>query len=380
MIRPQIVDYLAGQLRAWALEAGLDHRLGITTNGTLLTRTNCEMLKRHGVGVQLSLDGSREGNDVHRQLMGGTQQGLPAAGAFHLVRIENYMEYFGGKQPNCRMTVTIHNVGYLSRSVRDLHQIGFKSFSIIPDADCGAWTPEHLSTYEGEMGRVFEYWANNREIRVNAIDQTLDKLCAKTEAQHLCQVATNILGITVDGDIYPCHDFSGKFSGDPGERGRLLIGNVDKGFTANQFAFRDLAVDDRVRSPDGKDCAVCWAKWACTRGCPYMNYTHSSDIRVVNPSYCATVRITSAVALKWMSILEDVRFVGPREMRALAAKIGLALLKLLGGDDKAPFGKDEQGHALPPTLDQMRELGFDFFGLASSYGPTSKPCGASGTE
>ena len=274
--------------------------------------------------------------------------------------------------------MTIHNVRFLSHSVRELHEIGFKSFSIIPDADCGEWTATHLSTYESEIDRVFEYWARNRDIQVNVIDQTFDKLCAKVEPQHLCRVATNVLGITVDGDIYPCHDFSGKFSSDPWERSKLLIGNVDRGFTPNQFAFDELVVDDRVKSPEGTDCSVCWAKWACSRGCPYMNYTESRDIRSVNSSYCATTRITAGVALKWMSILEDLRFVGPKEMQALSAKIAYALLEVLGGDAKAPFGKDDKGRALPPSPGQMKELGFDFFGLSASAPLATKPCQPTG--
>ena len=125
-------------------DTGITLRMGITTNGTLLTVANCEMLQRNGIGVQLSLDGSKQGNDIHRQLMGGTQCGLAKAGAFELVQIGNYMRYFGDTTPNCRMTLTVHNLPYLSNSIRELHAQGFKSFSVIPDADCGVSRPRYL--------------------------------------------------------------------------------------------------------------------------------------------------------------------------------------------------------------------------------------------
>ncbi|MBV9083132.1 MAG: radical SAM protein [Acidobacteriaceae bacterium] len=94
LIRANTVDYLAGTFRTWSRKTGITLRLGITTNGTLLNTRNCEMLKRHQIGVQLSLDGGKQGNDVHRQIMGGTQRGLRAAGAFEMVQIENYLEIF----------------------------------------------------------------------------------------------------------------------------------------------------------------------------------------------------------------------------------------------------------------------------------------------
>jgi uncharacterized protein len=358
LIRPSMVDYLAGELRAWSEERNVKLKLGITTNGTLLTTQNCEMLKRRDIGVQLSLDGSKQGNNVHRQVMGGTQCGLPPAGAFDLVQIENYFKYFGKGRPNCRMTVTIHNLKYLAQSISDLHEIGFKSFSIIPDADCGAWTETWLSQYEVEMARVFEYWARNREVEINTIHQTMNKLAQRRVQPQLCQVGRSILGITVDGDIYPCHDFSGKFSSDPAERAKLLIGNVEKGFTANQLKFSDLATD-KARSGNGHECSTCWAKWTCGRGCPYMNYARSGDVLEVNAAYCATARIHATLALRWMSALDDYRFLRASDIGSMRLKLARAVLNAAGGEEEAPFGRNKEGKALLPSPVRMRQLGFD---------------------
>jgi uncharacterized protein len=373
LIRPSVVDYLAGQLRAWSKERNFKLKLGITTNGTLLTRQNCEILKRHDIGVQLSLDGSKEGNNVHRQLMGGAQRGLRPAGAFDLVQIENYFEYFGKGRPNCRMTVTIHNVRFLARSIRELHARGFRSFSIIPDADCGAWTEDYLAQYEAEMASVFEYWATHREIEVNAIEQTIDKLARKRMQPQLCQVGRSILGITVDGDIYPCHDFSGKFSTDPSERAKLLIGNVEKGFTINQLRFSDLATE-KAKSGNGYDCPTCWAKWVCGRGCPYMNYARSGDLLQVNSVYCATTRINVTLALRWMSVLDDYRFLQPKDIGAMRMKLARAVLNSAGGEEEAPFGRNKEGKALLPSPARMRQLGFDPWQDGGRNGVTAGRC------
>lgn len=309
LLRPAMVEFLAGQLRSWSVEHGIRLRLGVTTNGTLLTVPVCEMLRRHDVGVQLSLDGSRRGNDVHRQFMGGTQCGLPSAGAFDRVKVANYIRYFGKGRPNCRMTVTVHNLQYLAESIEELHGIGFQSFSVIPDSDCGSWAPEHFVRYEAELGKVFEYWSAHEDIGVNVIEQTIGKLTRKKEQDHLCPAGRNVVGITVDGDIYPCHDFAGKFAAEPSARAVLLLGNVHTGCDAARYAFGNPVALDQVSSGSGHKCATCWARWACSRGCPYMNYARARDVRVANAVYCESTRLYASLALRWMSALGRFRFV-----------------------------------------------------------------------
>jgi uncharacterized protein len=349
LIRPAMVDYLAGALRDWSRERAIDLRLGITTNGTLLTKANCEMLKRHKIGVQLSLDGSKKGNDVHRQLMGGTQCGLPPAGSFDMVQIANYLAYFGGEYPNCRMTVTVHNLPYLAESIRELHGIGFKSFSVILDADCGAWTAERLSQYEAELDQVYYYWVSNREIHVNAIDQTIEKLLAKAERRHICQVGTSVVGITIDGDIYPCHDFAGKYAADAAERVKLILGNVaDQGAAGETAVCRPLLTAE-LKSGHGHDCQTCWARWSCARGCPYMNYAQSQDATTVNATYCAATRINASLALRWMSALEEFQFVYPRQKRA-NARVGSR--ETPNGGTKIPGTPAQLGPSVPARKPQ----------------------------
>lgn len=308
LLRPTMIEYLAGSLREWSSGRQLQLRLGVTTNGTLLTAENCEMLKRHNIGVQLSLDGSKEGNDVHRQFMGGTQCGLRAAGAFDRVNIENYIACFGRGEPNCRMTLTVQNLSYLEKSVSELYKLGFKSFSIIPDCDTGAWTAAHIKEYEQVMRAVLKFWIRHKDVWISSIDRTVNALLSKKRPRSLCQVGSGILGITVDGDLYPCHDFSGRYSCDSEARQKLLIGHVTTGSINDERRFGEMSIGPEVKSGCGYDCSICWAKWTCARGCPYMNYASSGDMRTVNPTYCATQRVDALLALKWMGTSDQINF------------------------------------------------------------------------
>ena len=361
LIRALTVEFLAREFRAWAAEKHIALRLGITTNGTLLTIANCEMLRQYDIGVQLSLDGSQEGNDVHRQVMGGSQAGMQLSGAFRLVKIGNYLTYFGRKRPNCRMTVTTQNLSYMAQSIRDLHAMGFKSFSIIPDADSGEWGRGRLAEYEGEMEKVLEYWASQHgDIEINAINQTIERLKRRQQIAHICRAGTTVLGITVDGDVYPCHDIAGRFSHDPAERAKLVMGNVETGLAAVPAMLQDLSAAGMM-SEDGRDCSACWARYACRRGCPYTNYAHSANPRAVNATYCAMTRINATLAMRWMYASESYKLLDQREVESIKKKLATAVMNLTGGPDHAPFGRGKNGNALLPGPAHMERLGFNVF-------------------
>lgn len=341
--------------------AGCKVTWGITTNGTLLTEEVCKLLKKYEIGVQLSLDGSEEGNNVHRQIMGGSQVGLPPAGAFHLVQIDNYMKYFGS---NARMTVTVHNLQFLSKSLQDLKERGFKSFSIIPDTDCGPWEG-HWEEFREEFEKVWWFWLENREtIQINIVNQVLDKLTGDRQCpDHLCNAGRNVIGIGVNGDIWPCHDFLGKFRTNPEEIQKLLIGNVRKGWTPNVKMFENLKVAGVVKSGAGYDCNKCYAAWACDRGCPYVNYTNTGDIRTVNSTYCKVTRIYSEFALKFMSLMRDTYVMKPKKaLEKMAPTSQDEIWREIAAryyQQQAPFGKTKSGRALMPGPVTMRSNGWN---------------------
>ena len=62
----RVVDYASGA----ACRAGADLRFSVTTNGTLLNDSDCELLRRHRFAVTVSIDGSAEVHDAQRPRRG----------------------------------------------------------------------------------------------------------------------------------------------------------------------------------------------------------------------------------------------------------------------------------------------------------------------
>ena len=341
---------------------------GITTNGTLLTEENCEMLKKYNVGVQLSLDGSEEGNDVHRQLMGGNQKtgnvnggALRKAGAFKLVKIQNYLKYFGS---NCRMTLTPDNLEFLIQSVKELSAMGFKSFSVIPNSDTGDWEGR-WQDLEMQLEKLF-YLSLEMGAVVNLVDHAMTKVLDRKEftQSHLCQAGRNVIGISIEGDIWPCHDFLGKYSKDPNATKALQIGHVEKGYTYNTSKFEDLKCDDEVHSGAGFDCKTCHAQSMCDRGCPYINYASQGAVKEVNATYCRSTRMMADIALRYMLRHPEKYTVAkvtaaPKNPQTVSKHVPdyrqtVALAYL---EREAPFGRDSNGRATMPGPAKAAELG-----------------------
>jgi hypothetical protein len=90
-----------------------------------------------------------------------------------------------------------------------------------------------------------------------------------------------------------------------------------------------------------------------------MNYARSGDILKVNSVYCATTRINTILALRWMSVLEECKFLRPKDIRAIRQKLARAVLNAAGGEEDAPFGRNKDGKALLPSPAKMRQLGLD---------------------
>lgn len=355
---------------------------GITTNGTLLTEENCLMMKKWNIGVQMSLDGSEEGNDVHRQIMGGDQkaQGMTQNqneethgrkyGAFKMVKIDNYLKHFG---TNARMTLTVHNLKYLVKSVDDLRERGFKSFSVIPDSDAGEWNA-HLEEYRDQIEKLWLYSLDHPDVLINFIHDVNSKLMKANEMpEHLCQAGRNVVGISVSGALWPCHDFLGKFSKDPAEVSALQIGHIDQGWTTNTEKFSDLKCDDEIKSGAGHDCKTCHAKTVCERGCPYVNYTSTGVVKTVSEAYCRLTRINVDIGLRMTLRQGKLRSTAPAD---LPVDEVLKVVAYEHFKQTAPFGKNSAGVPLLPGPAVAKSMGLEAVlqrGVGSKNGQLKPP-------
>ena len=83
---------------------------------------------------------------------------------------------------------------------------------------------------------------------------------------HGCGIGKGFAGITVNGDIYPCHRFAGLED--------MRLGNIAD--------YRSGVCNDYHRSivDSLPECMSCWARYYCGGGCFYLNKATRGDMRL----------------------------------------------------------------------------------------------------
>jgi uncharacterized protein len=121
---------------------GIELRLSVTTNGTLLTADDATFFEEHGFAVTVSLDGAREEHDQLRPFRSGT-------GSFEriLAGVRPLLERQWRMQVSARVTVTPRNLDL--PTVLDLfvglgfHSVGFSPLLRSPNGS-GEMGADHL--------------------------------------------------------------------------------------------------------------------------------------------------------------------------------------------------------------------------------------------
>ncbi|SDT65240.1 FxsB family cyclophane-forming radical SAM/SPASM peptide maturase [Actinoplanes derwentensis] len=95
LLGPDRMDALITRVRA-PIEAVTRLSLTMQTNGVRLGTEMCDVLKRHGVRVGVSLDGDRDANDRHRRFATGAGSFDQVRAALSLLRRPDYRELYAG--------------------------------------------------------------------------------------------------------------------------------------------------------------------------------------------------------------------------------------------------------------------------------------------
>jgi uncharacterized protein len=104
-----------------------------------------------------------------------------------------------------------------------------------------------------------------------------------------CGVGKGMAGITVTGDIYPCHRFAGVEN--------MKMGNIEN--------YCGEGMNDYYRTPvvNMPRCLPCWARYLCGGGCFYDNMARTGDYRTPDETSCAETR---AIYEKGICVLTEL--------------------------------------------------------------------------
>jgi uncharacterized protein len=244
------VEYASRRAR----ERGQVVRFSITTNGTLLTASDIDLLRRHRFVMSISLDGSAATNDANRKTHeggGSWQEALDALAP--LLRDPQ------GVRLAARATITRTDLRIQER-IEALAAVGFREIGVSPvrngpepalalrDGDWSRLLMEMMRAGEAE----FERASQGLSLRFSNLGVAIKQIHQGSARRLPCGAGSNYVSVSAGGQYFTCHRTVGDarfaLGGDPDESARK----------------RFLASRDVEAQPE---CSSCWARYLCGGGC-----------------------------------------------------------------------------------------------------------------
>jgi len=189
-------------------DKGINFGLFFLTNGYILPAPQEQFfhtLKEYDVAVQVSLDGCKKAHNSAR-------------GHFEDI-IKNIQKIQIGLSRHImvRMTVTPENLAYAYESFVQLNKMSCKvAMTLALESD---WTDDHVALARTEFRKIMNYY-KKAMIRTPIKFNIAEKIVKGGFTS--CHAGGSMVGVDVDGNIYPCHRFV--FHKDAKEN--WLMGNV----------------------------------------------------------------------------------------------------------------------------------------------------------
>ena len=247
----------------------------MTTNGSLLDEEFLARAKRAGLNIGLSFDGTAQ--DVCRRFADSKRSPTSELIAEKAKLLLRYI-------PNSVAMATIapEAVPYYAESVRYLHELGFRSISIvIAYGRKVCWTDGHIEQLRVQIDKTCEYISElfraGDMCYVSPVDSKISECIAGRNPASRCHLGTRQMPVTPSGELYPCTSFIGDKD--------YLLGNVFDGVDESKVA----EVSMRSHTPD--TCLECDLVTRCTNSCGCSNRMNTGDENKVSPLQCTYERM-----------------------------------------------------------------------------------------
>lgn len=263
-----------------------DVSFGIVTNGTFYDEEIAEFFRDHIDGATFSLDGPADLNDSQRPAKRGDN--------VYATATENIRKLTADKRFGWAFRSIVTRAGYdrIGDIYADLERYGPGGIGIV-NVDVPEDSPLYLNDeqYRRFIDQVIEI---NRKGLRSFIDgeqavafeypfYILFHFITRSHALYHCNAGTNLLAVTAEGDVYPCHRFVGEE--------KFKMGNVADASLRQSPRYREIRqafVDATVDNREG--CRDCWARYLCGGSCAKYSHAQHGDIAPPVARHCLYIK------------------------------------------------------------------------------------------
>jgi uncharacterized protein len=297
LMRFRSLRSIVGRVDLAAREHGISYQLVLKTNGTMMTAEIADFLKDGPWRVVVSIDGSEESHDRHRNDRSGrsTWHAVTAAVA---VLMERGVE--------CVASMTVHPsaCSTVLRNVRELQKLGLNRIDIGPAYGTVQWSEvqsQHFAESLGKLAALMKSeFTKGRLLEIGPLYQESEHVQNQLRNVWGCKAGSSNLAFLPDGSIAGCSALAMLAPRFP----HLILGDVWNGLDSDAIVRLRQDAGAGVRSRP--QCKRCPTRDNCAGGCLAINYS-SSGIPLQPPQfYCKTIAaIPEAWKVAWGSESEN---------------------------------------------------------------------------
>jgi uncharacterized protein len=129
-----------------------------------------------------------------------------------------------------------------------------------------------LDDLEDQARETLQAIKEHRRPLIRTIFVVLQMLRTKRKKRYFCGVGRGLVGISISGDVYPCHRFVGQED--------LKMGSIEMFDSESQTAYISNYGISLAK------CSECWARYFCGGGCLYEGLIANGDMTEPNKHSC----------------------------------------------------------------------------------------------
>lgn len=282
--------------KAKASERNKKATFGITTNASLLTDEIIGFMKAEMINTLISFDGPPAIQNRQRPFSDGS-------GSYDIVyeNISKLLEV----SPGIAARATAYGDVDPFEIKEGMKKVGLKTSFVIkasPVVLAGENRETSWSATDEKMSRRMmalneREWkgflksVRDRKMQPDNIGQILLPVITGNKRYFGCGIGKGMVGISVSGDIYPCHRFAGQTDAKMGNIADYKVDGI------NDY-YRSIVINL-------PKCSACWAKYLCGGGCFYENKSRTGDMHMPDDLFCNETKATMETALYMCTQLDD---------------------------------------------------------------------------
>lgn len=257
-------------------------KIGIVTNGTLITDEFIQLVKKFNIMVTVSYDGVPVVNDLMRVTKNGKGTSEKILSNIKLLYEKT------GQPSTIEVTFNQQHVNH-GVSVGDVikflrREVGAVPLHIVPaggDKKCD-FVLENRDEFVKSVDDVFHNTENMDMYTYSLVQRIVLSLYTKRGGTHLCEAGLSTYSVSINGDVYPCFMFT--------DDENMCIGNIfdDEMFERDKFKNMVHKLEQFSKS-NIPECQSCFIRQSCS-GCLGINLLETGDVFSLGSETCEMYR------------------------------------------------------------------------------------------